>query len=185
MNFFRTTRGRIVALVALVVVIGGAAAVGALTLKADQDAAVAKYGAQVVNLCKTVAKADSVSLSGNAKIAVFNADLSTIFESYQEAFARTNQASGKDDVTHVICLSSAKSTYDTDSYGNGKYTCTRYQQNYDVYVVDVKTGKTVSYQQAQGATPPVCPDTASENLTRYGDYPAPADIVSAVGLSHD
>lgn len=182
MSFFKSGRGRILLFVAAVVVIGGVAVVGAISLKADQDAAVAKYGEQVMNLCKTTTKAKSDVLPLNAKVAVVNAELSTIYDSYQKAFATANQAAGKADITHVVCMSSTKSTYDTDTYG-GKYKCTRYRQNFDVYIVDVKTGKTISYQEVQGATPPECPGKTDKDLTRYGDYPRPADIVTSVGLS--
>lgn len=181
MNLFK--RARIIMLVALVAVIACAFIAGVVLLKADQDAAVAKYGAEVVNLCKAVSKTGSDPLPENARVVVINADLSTIADSYQKAVAADYQAQGKDDVTHVICMSSVKNTYDTSSYGNGKYTCTRYQQNYDIFVVEVKSGKTINYQQAEGTEPPSCPDKTDEDVSRYGDYPSPADIINSVGLT--
>lgn len=184
MSFFKTLKGRIIGIFALLFVCGGVVAFSVITLKQDQDAAVAQYGEEVINLCKDVSPDGTGALPTDAKIVFLNKNLRIIDTSYQKSVATSKQAAGKADVTHVACVSSKSEVYDTTSYGaTGKYTCTQYMSNVEVYVVDVKTGKTVNYKVFKGDTPPECPDKTDKDVTRTGNSPVPLDVVTALGLA--
>ncbi len=174
-------------IVLILLVLGGFAAViiiGAISLKADQDAAVAAYGAEVVNLCKnTVDDTMDGSLPDGAKLAFINAGLSTIHSEFQDKLSAGKAAKDKTTVTHVACTSTTDVLFDTDSYGStGKYVCKRYAKNMGIALFDVKSGKQIAYWKVRGATPPGCPEKTDKDLSKYGNPPIAADVFSAIGL---
>jgi hypothetical protein len=175
---------RLILIVIVVAGIGGVIAFAAASLKADQDAAVARYGADAIALCKNNIDTDmSGRLPGDAKIAFIDAGLSTIHNEYQSKLAAGNAAADKAALTHVACTKQVDFLYDEDKYGaSGKYTCKRYSKNLDVALYDVKTGKQVAYWKIDGEMPPTCPERTDKSLTKYGNPPIAADVFSALGL---
>lgn len=174
-------------LVLILLVLGGFGAViaiGAISLKADQDAAIAKYGAEAIGLCKnSVDSSLSGALPDDAKIAFIDAGLSTIHSDYQPKLAAKSAAVNKASLTHVACTKSVDSLFDTDEYGStGKYTCKRYVKNAEIALYEVKTGKQIAFWTVKGATPPTCPDKTDKDLTKYGNPPFAADVFSTLGL---
>jgi len=178
---------RIILALVIIGVIVAVLAFSAASLKADQDAAVAKYGAEAVNLCKnTVDKAASGALPAGAKLVFIDSNLSTIHYEYQPKLVKNaadRAAEDKSTLTHVACTKQIEVLYDTDTYGaSGKYTCKRYSRNIEVALYDVKTGKQIGFWTVKGATPPECPEKTDKDLTKYGNPPVSETIFNALGM---
>jgi hypothetical protein len=108
---------------------------------------------------------------------VIDSAANAILEPYLNALPAALQGRDKSDVTVMLCLRENKIVFDTDQYGSPpKYTCTRYERDLLAYLVDVKTGKTLSYKRFEGTEPPDCPEKTDKNVTRTGDLPPAADV---------
>lgn len=172
------------------VIIGGIVAVlafAAASLKADQDAAVAKYGAEAIGLCKNAVDSSVTGdLPSSAKLVFIDSNLSTIHYEYQPKLvkdAANRAADDKTTLTHVACTKQVEVLFDTDSYGaTGKYVCKRYARHMEVALFEVKTGKQVGYWKVKGATPPECPEKTDKDVSKYGNPPISTDIFGALGI---
>lgn len=178
-------RTRIILIAAVVVVGGGVLGVGALMLKADQDAAVAQYGEAVVKICKSGMDTNLTgSVPADAKIVFIDGNTSTISGVYQPKLSAGKAATGKADVTHVGCVNTIEETYDVVEYGTtGKYKCRQFSRNLEVAFYEVKTGKQISYNLIKGSIPPTCPGKTDKSLTKYGNPPEAAEVFQVIGLN--
>jgi hypothetical protein len=151
----------------------------ALPLRQAQETALNRFGADLLNLCKSATKTRSSSLPANIKIGVIDSNTNSVYEIYDTALPGNLKATDKSDVTALLCLSEEKTAFDTDKYGTPpKYTCTRYTRDITAYLIDVKTGKTLNYRSFDGQEPPVCPDKTDTSLTRTGDIPLASEITT-------
>jgi len=172
----------------ILLVVGGLGAllvVGALALKGDQDAAVTAYGTDAIALCKTTM---NTAVAGDApqagRFAFIDATLFTVYREYQDKVNPSNAASSKAELIHLACLTQMDRLYDTDSYGAaGKFTCTRYAKDMAVALFEVASGKQIGYWVVPGGVPESCPQTTSKSLTKYGNPPVAADVLSTLGLN--
>jgi hypothetical protein len=151
----------------------------AMPVRQAQEAALSRFGADLLKLCQGATKTRGGTLPTEARIAAINRTNSTVFDDYDAALPTNLKATDKSDVNVLLCLSEEKSVFNIDEYGKPvKYRCTQYTRDITAYLVDVKTGKTLDYQTFDGQEPPECPDTTDSNLTRTGSLPLPSDLNS-------
>ncbi len=159
----------------------GASMYGAVELpfiQAQQNAQ-NRFGANLLDLCKTATKTRKGALPAEARIAVIDSDKRIVYGAYEDALPDDLRATDKSDVNVVFCLSENKTVFDTDEYGTPtKYTCTRYERDLVGYVIDIQTGKTLNYHTFDGQTPPECPDKTDSDISRTGDTPDPLDVIT-------
>jgi hypothetical protein len=151
----------------------------ALPVKQAQEAALSRFGADLLKLCQGVTKTRDGTLPTEARIAAINRSNGTVFDDYDTALPANLRATDKSDVNVLLCLGEEKSVFNVDEYGKPvKYRCTQYTRDITAYLVDVKSGKTLDYRTFDGQEPPECPDKTDTNLTRTGNLPLPSDLNS-------
>lgn len=179
---------RIVILVLVVVCSFGLYAavdtIQAMPVKQAQEAALSRFGADLLKLCQSVTKTRGGTLPTETKIAAINGNNSTVFDDYNTALPANLKANDKSDVNVLLCLTEEKTVFNVDEYGKPvKYTCTQFSRDITAYLVDVKTGKTLDYRAFDGQEPPECPDKTDSNLTRTGNLPLASDLNSWLSRS--
>ncbi|GEM_PF-5067865 len=151
----------------------------AMPVKQAQEAALSRFGAELLKLCQGATKTRDGTLPSAVRIAAINRSNSTVFDDYDAALPTNLKATDKSDVNVLLCLSEEKNVFNVDEYGKPvKYRCTQYTRDITAYLVDVQTGKTLDYRTFDGQEPPECPDKTDTNLTRTGNLPPASDLNS-------
>lgn len=159
----------------------GASYVLGAPMRGGQEAAKRVMG-EKVGLCADATKLQKVRVSKitlTGKIAVMRVRDNTLYQPFQDVLKADRQAKEPSEVAGVLCLVDYESVFDTEYYGaSKKYSCIRFSEDFDAYLVDAATGKTVAYRRLDGMEPDTCPDKTDSNLTRYGELPDPADVAA-------
>lgn len=156
-----------------------------------REAVVGQYGDAAVQACSRIEPKNynNGKLPAGKKLVFINASSSLVFDYYQAAIPAANKATGKSDVTAVVCILESGEATDVDQYDGGS-TCTHMRRKHDVFVMDLSTSKQVSHSAFLGDDDAVCPESITvssrygvdekKHIEQYGSNPAAGPIISWV-----
>jgi hypothetical protein len=184
----------------LVALIAGAIIAGTVfqvqQLKARQDSLIAKYGVQVLTLCKTPPTTGKPKTAkGKAKLLVVNTLDSTVYEPFQNALNDTLRATSADDLTTLICLTGDHHSLGEDSdcaYHGTSQVLHRFANDLHLTAIDIASAHTVLDDiTLPGTDPGDCPEKVSvsdngslEQTDLQGAAPTPEDFVDLINRTN-
>ena len=143
------------------------------------------FGANNLSRCNNLMQVGDGNLTNTSRIVVIDATTSQVSDDYQAAVPNVNRATSNSDLTDVVCIRNKEIVYAEDSYGEKDsqitaYRCTRYIEQVEAFVIDVRTGQPVAYQRYNGSLPPVCPEQTDTDLSEFGNMPSTATVITGL-----
>ncbi|MEP7284694.1 MAG: DUF6585 family protein [Chloroflexota bacterium] len=151
-----------------------------------------KYGNDITTLCSSAQNVSGKLSKPFNKYIVVDMDNAWIHRPFQDMLQPTESAATRQDLSALVCLKASCTRVEQCYYkkdGKFDFAVDRYESDFAIALMDVKTSKTVTTGILRGGEPAPCPDTAQfGEADIIGPAPTPntfADWLRQVNLPND